>query len=61
MSFFLFLLVKFEIPTIHKVRNIRFFVGKVFSESQKWTKKMSKNRKRRFRVAKTRVDCIIEN
>jgi hypothetical protein len=55
------LLVKFEIPTIHKVRNIGFFVGKVFSESQKWTKKMSKNRKRRFRVAKTRVGCIIEN
>jgi hypothetical protein len=27
------LTIKFEIPTIHKVENISFFVGKVFSES----------------------------
>jgi hypothetical protein len=42
MSFFLLIIVKFGIPTIHKVRNIRFFVGKVFSESQNWTKKCPK-------------------
>ena len=35
--------------------NIYIFLGKVFWESEKWTKKMSKNRKRRNGVAKMRV------
>ena len=40
---------------LHKLKMNMNILGKVFWESKKWTKKMSKNRKRQNSVVKMRV------
>jgi hypothetical protein len=37
------------------MENIQFFIGKVFWESQKWTKKMSNFEKGKYTLSKTAI------